>query len=232
MRWRLKIKNWSKFQHFKDRRPPWIKLHREMLDQRDIMMISACSFRLLSCLWLLASEDEKMEGNLPSIEDISFRIRMPEKEITKLLQELAPWVELSDIKAISERYQVGLPETETETEAYKPEKEVKKILFDYSNDFQTFWSAYPEKSGKGDAWKSWQKVKPPLESVLSALSWQVNSKKWTEGFIPNPATYLNQRRWEDEPTQAGITASKGAMGAMARAAALRKEQEQGVTLYD
>ena len=121
----MKIQNWSKFQHFKDRRPPWIKLHRDILDQRDIMSISACAFRLLSCLWLLASEDEKMDGNLPPVEDIAFRIRMPVSEILKLLQELVPWVQQYDIEVISDRYQDVPPEREreSETEAYKPEEE-------------------------------------------------------------------------------------------------------------
>ncbi len=31
-----RIKNWDKFQHFKNRRPPWIKLHREILDQPGV----------------------------------------------------------------------------------------------------------------------------------------------------------------------------------------------------
>lgn len=123
----MKIRNWGKFQHFKDRRPPWIKLHRDILDQRDIMMISACSFRLLTCLWLLASEDESMEGNLPSIPDISFRLRMPEKEITQCLKELMLWVEQDDNELISTRYQDGSPETETETYKEETEKSVAQV---------------------------------------------------------------------------------------------------------
>lgn len=115
----MKIKNWRKFQHFKDRRPPWIKLHREMLEQRDISAISDCSFRVLIGLYLLASEDEKMEGNLPAVEDIAFRLRMNESKIRTAIQELTPWVERDDIDVISEQYQVGPPETE----AYKEEEE-------------------------------------------------------------------------------------------------------------
>lgn len=97
-----------------------MKLHRELLDQRDIMLISACAYRLLTFFWLLASEDDLMEGNLPSLDDISFRLRMDEKEIVELLQELTPWVDHSDISPISARYQET--HVETETEAYKPEK--------------------------------------------------------------------------------------------------------------
>lgn len=73
-----------------------------------------------------------------------------------------------------------------------------KHLSEYSDDFLEFWNLYPAKTGKGAAWKSWKKQKPPIEKVKQALEWQINSQKWQEGFIPNPTTYLNQRRWEDE----------------------------------
>jgi hypothetical protein len=121
----MKIKNYNKFQHFKDRRPPWIKLHREMLDQRDISLISDRSFRVLIGLWLLASEDETMEGCLPEIPEIAFRLRMPESDIIKSFQELRHFVVDVDIKMISERYQVDVPETETETET-KRETETER----------------------------------------------------------------------------------------------------------
>lgn len=113
-----RIRNWRKFQHFKDRRPPWIKVHKEILDQRDINAISDRSFRVLIGLWLLASEDEEMQGGLPEIADIAFRLRMPERDLLKAFQELTPFLECDDISAISARYQVDDPETETETETY------------------------------------------------------------------------------------------------------------------
>jgi len=31
----LKVKNWEKYQHYKDRNPPWIKLHFELLTSAD-----------------------------------------------------------------------------------------------------------------------------------------------------------------------------------------------------
>lgn len=73
----------------------------------------------------------------------------------------------------------------------------------YSVEFLEFWLLYPKKTGKGAAWKSWRNEKPYLPNVRQALSWQCTSTDWTkEGgkFVPNPATYVNQRRWEDEPT--------------------------------
>ena len=123
-RFRLKIKNWSKFQHFKNRCPPWIKLHREILDRRDINVISDRSFRVLINLWLLASEDKGKSGNVPNVQDIAFRTRLPEKYIIEAIQELGEFIEYDsediDINAISERYQLGPPEGEGETEKKVP----------------------------------------------------------------------------------------------------------------
>lgn len=68
--------------------------------------------------------------------------------------------------------------------------------------FERFWTAYPRKVGKARAEGAWQKIKPPLDAVLAALTWQIKSADWTKDngeFVPYPATYLNQHRWKDEP---------------------------------
>jgi len=74
----------------------------------------------------------------------------------------------------------------------------------YTSDFLEFWSCYPKKEGKGKAFESWVKMngKMNLSLILEALAWQKKTEKWTKKsgqFIPMPTTYLNQRRWEDEP---------------------------------
>jgi hypothetical protein len=71
----------------------------------------------------------------------------------------------------------------------------------YTPEFEQFWSAYPEKTGKGEAFKSWKKTKPNAQlqsAMLSAIVAYKLSKKVKEGFVKNPATWLNQRCWEDE----------------------------------
>jgi hypothetical protein len=69
--------------------------------------------------------------------------------------------------------------------------------------FDEFWSAYPKKTGRGDAEKIWAKMRPPLDDVLTALGWQRQQQSWVKDkgqFIPMPSTWLNQKRWLDEPT--------------------------------
>ena len=70
--------------------------------------------------------------------------------------------------------------------------------------FDEFWNYYPKKIGKDKAKTEWNKKKPKIDDVLNALKWQKESEQWVNGFIPNPATYLSQGRWKDEPTMKGL----------------------------
>lgn len=70
-----------------------------------------------------------------------------------------------------------------------------------------FWKAYPKKAAKPDAEKAWRQVKPTDEQVdamLSALDTLRCGDQWTRDggkFIPYPATWLRQKRWEDEAAE-------------------------------
>jgi hypothetical protein len=109
----MKIKNWSKFQHFKDRRPPWIKLYRDLLDDMEWHQLDPLASKVLVTLWLLASEDQN--GCLPDTKTLAWRMRMTEKQVLDCISKLSHWLEHDDNGVISERYQDDLPERETET---------------------------------------------------------------------------------------------------------------------
>lgn len=70
--------------------------------------------------------------------------------------------------------------------------------------FDAFWTAYPKKVGKGAAQKAFEKLcpdQPMLDEMLCAIQTQKRCEQWCkEGgqYIPYPATWLTQRRWEDE----------------------------------
>jgi hypothetical protein len=53
----LRVKSWSKFQHYKDRNPPWIKLHFELLSSRDWVMLDDAGKLLAVACMLIASRD-------------------------------------------------------------------------------------------------------------------------------------------------------------------------------
>ena len=76
-----KIKNWHKFQHFKDRKPPWVKLYRDLLDDIDWHELDSKAAKVLVMLWLIASEED---GQIPEIKRLAFRLRISEKDTSEL----------------------------------------------------------------------------------------------------------------------------------------------------
>jgi hypothetical protein len=69
--------------------------------------------------------------------------------------------------------------------------------------FAEFWSAYPKKVGKGAAQAAWKKHKPDLAICIAAITTAKASRDWQKEngqYIPNPATWINQMRWEDGET--------------------------------
>ena len=69
--------------------------------------------------------------------------------------------------------------------------------------FDEFWTLYPKKNGKKEAHKSWSRIKPSDElfnRILDAVRQAKLSDQWQRDngrYIPNPATWLNQERWDD-----------------------------------
>src|SRR4051812_23003095 len=86
----FRIKEWSSYQSYKDRNPPWIRLHKKLLDDRIFQKMSVESRALLPMLWLIASEDSNPVTGLirGGYEEISFRLRMPEEKVIHSLKEI------------------------------------------------------------------------------------------------------------------------------------------------
>lgn len=129
-------KNWHKHQHYKDRTPPWIKLHREILNDREFMCLPIASKALAPLMWLLASETKDGVFDA-STEELSFRLRFTQKEIEfgiKPLIDKGFFIRAIDLLADcnqdarpeGEREVEGEAETEGDTQS----KSAKKITLD------------------------------------------------------------------------------------------------------
>ena len=69
--------------------------------------------------------------------------------------------------------------------------------------FEEFWNLYPKKKSKPDALRAWKrhKLDSAFDAIITGLNTYKASSDWLKNggqFIPYPATFLNQRRWEDE----------------------------------
>jgi hypothetical protein len=100
-----------------------------------------------------------------------------------------------------------IPTKNQEPRTSKPIPPISPQVAACDPKFITFWTAYPKKIGRGAAEKAWGKahVNGELESVLAALAVQKCSAQWKKNggeFIPNPSTWINQKRWLDEPDNA------------------------------
>lgn len=87
----------------------------------------------------------------------------------------------------------------------------KKVISLTEGEFAQFWSIYPRKVSKFLCAKIWKKIEqqPGLfEKILNSLARQGKTTQWQQGIIPNPSTWLHQRRWDDEMTSSGTYAPR------------------------
>lgn len=84
---KIKPKNWDSFQQYKDRKPTWIKFHRDLLNDFVYSSVQIGTKATLPLLWLLASEYN--DGIIDaSIEEISFRIHIDSNIVKMAIEEL------------------------------------------------------------------------------------------------------------------------------------------------
>ena len=76
----------------------------------------------------------------------------------------------------------------------EPETEIERM-------FEKFWALYPLHKSKAKALSEFQMLHPTaalFETIIGAIVSQKQWRRWREGYIPNPANWLRERRWEDE----------------------------------
>lgn len=117
-----KVKNWSEFQHYKDRSPPWIKLHRALLDDFQFTSLPLASKALAPLLWLLAAESKDGTVSLDA-EWLAWRLRI---DVSDVQDGLSPLIDggflITASKPLAKRKRRAIPEREGETEGEKEPK--------------------------------------------------------------------------------------------------------------
>lgn len=111
--------------------------------------------------------------------------------------------------------------------------------------FDRFWSWYPHKVGKRAALKAFPGAlcrAGSIDAILVGVERAKLSRSWSEGYIPNPATWLNQDRWLDQPDETArgppitggmVAAASDELGyRMALERARERDQNRGDHLRD
>jgi len=196
----LKIENWGKYQHYKDRNPPWIKLYHSLLDDYEYACMQDDSKLLLISLFLLASRcenkipaDPQWIKNKCNIKgEVNLEPLLSNGFLTIIKDDMQ-----NDSKMIASCQRNADSETETETE--------KRQI--YQSFFDQFWLKYPKKIAKDKCQIKWnalfkgKNIEKLNQEIMAGLDKYINywNEKGTEKqYIPNPLTWLNQGRWKDE----------------------------------
>lgn len=69
----FRIKNWAEFQHYRDRSPPWIKLHRNLLTSRTWVALSSEGRVLaIASMMLAADTDNKIPADPDYLRRVAY----------------------------------------------------------------------------------------------------------------------------------------------------------------
>jgi len=121
MDYAIRPRNWAKFQHYNKRNPPWVKLHRGLLDDFNFHRLPDASRALAPMLWLMASEHISGEIRTETAE-LAFRFRQDSAWIDAAIKPLigARFFEEIDIASAllvpAASYATSESESEGETE--------------------------------------------------------------------------------------------------------------------
>ena len=86
--------------------------------------------------------------------------------------------------------------TDTDTDTKQ-----KKGQVTLTAGFDDFWNAYPKKRKKKTALDIWKRKKlcDNADHLVADVRARIaRAKLWRAGFVPDPTTYLNGERWNDE----------------------------------
>jgi hypothetical protein len=205
----IAIREWAKHQHYSDRSPPWIKLHRDILTSATWVASDDATRVLAVALMVLASQcNNRIMADPDYIKRVAYLNKSP--DLSKLVAVgFIDFVDENGVASGDADHASNDPTFAIQRREEKRRSETEK------NDhaFNEFWSAYPNKVGKGKAREAYAKAlsKAPAEQINLA----VKSYPWPSDsqFIPHPTTWLNQERWSDQPAKRSapeVPAVKGA----------------------
>jgi len=190
----LRVKNWEKFQQYKDREPKWIKLHRGLNNNYEWSQLDEAHRAHLIGIWLLAAELDNKIPNDPSW--IASKICAKKKVDLKQLVTSGFLESYRTVQNCTDSEEVVYLETEEETEeetetekktraTAPPENLVitkdmknwaveKSITVNLSTETEKFLDYY---RGKGETRKDW---------VASWRNWMRNAQGYAAEKNPTP----------------------------------------------
>jgi len=191
----FRVKNFEKFQHYKERNPPWIKIHRSIFEDYEFSCLQDASKLHLVLIWLLASQ---CDNQLPADPEwlkrklgVNGRV-----DVQTLIDKGFLLIDESVVQDASTLHTNADSETEaeaeTETETYTPTE--------CEGAFEMCWQKYPRKAGnKKKAFVEFKKTVWPqgdqgVENFLKKMN-EYTASVSEVGYLQYGETFF--RNWRD-----------------------------------
>jgi len=147
-----------------------------------------------------------------------------EPQIVSYYATVAECVTVATSATVADHVTVTDSVSPTVADYATPHIEEKKLLENCTSSksknppvgFTEFWNVYPRKVAKVRAESAWRSLKlseQMIVLVMVGLERQKETEQWNTDkgrFIPHPATWLSQKRWEDELPQESADCAKPA----------------------
>lgn len=95
----------------------------------------------------------------------------------------------------------SIPVRQADTNRQEPTKNRQSLAQRSASRFGEFWEAYPKRVGKKPSAARWaaKGLDARADEIIADVRRRVaEDGRWIEGFAPDPLTYLNQERWQDD----------------------------------
>lgn len=205
----LTVKNLEKFQHYKERRPPWIKLYQEILEDYAFACLQDASKAHLISLWLLASrsnnripsDGEWIAKAIHATEPVNIPALVNAGFLTLCEEDGTTVQDASEV--LADRKQSAMPEIEREIEKETTPRRKKRVDGGGDNWVSRLAAFFREKGGtvseghlgralKGGHEKYGEDV---LKAAISHWLAERKTHGWTCAFAKFASDYV---RWCDD----------------------------------
>jgi len=198
------VRNWEQFQHYKDRLPPWIKLHNQLLDDYEFEMLSDSTKGHLLCIWMLAS---RTNNKMP------YDDKWVAKKIGASTKVNLDALVSSGFLVVEQDASNMLQSQEQDATASVPLEEKRREETDnndslFSDAFNYIWEFYPKdrRVNKKGCFAKFKKLASSLSNeevgeLTNKIAKHIktkSSKVEDIKYMPTSQTYFNQERWNDE----------------------------------
>jgi hypothetical protein len=218
----FRVKNFEKFQHYKDRAPPWIKLYNELLDDYEFGLLPDASKMHLVAIWLLASRSENKIPFDPAW--VGKRINATEKVNLTLLESRGFIVVDQEVQSVEQDASTLLAKC-LSREREEGETEESRIIVaraPKNERFEELRKAYPKRKGSDPG--------PPaakifLAAVKAGADPQIiidgarrfaveESQNINTPYIPQLVKWLRDKRWLDAGPQGQVATRPDIRGSL------------------